>query len=83
MMITLSPAQQAWLEAQVASGALPSIEDGVRAAVSDLITIASDDLAWARPLVDEARQSVSDGHVCEGEDFLSLLDSRIGALKGK
>ena len=83
MMITLSPAQQAWLEAQVASGALPSIEDGVRAAVSDLMTIAQDDLAWAKALADQARHSVSEGHFSEREDFLDRFDRKIGDLKGK
>lgn len=82
MTITLTPFQQAWLEAQVASGALPSIEDGVRAAIADLMTLAEDDLAWARPLVDGARHSVADGRVSSGEEFLSRLDERIDRLKG-
>ena len=83
MMITLSPAQQAWLEAQVASGALPSIEDGVRLAISDLMTIADDDLNWAKSLVDEARRGVDGGGFSEGADFLDRFDQRIGALKDK
>ena len=83
MMITLSPGQQAWLEAQVASGALPSIEDGLRAAVSDLMAISEDDLAWAKPLAEEARQSLSSGQFRAGEDFLDRLDRRIGVLKGE
>ena len=83
MNIRLSPTQEKWLEAQVASGALPSVEDGVRAAISDLMTIAEDDLAWAKPLVDEARRSVADGRSTDGAEFLAKLDQRIGALKGE
>ena len=59
--IKLTPPQEAWLEAQVAAGRLPSIDDAVRSAVADLMTISNDDLAWAKPYVDEARASVGHG----------------------
>ena len=82
MTINLTPAQQAWLEAQVASGALPSIEDGVRVALADFMALRDDDLAWAKPYVDEARQSVEEGTgIQRGDDFLARLDRRIRDLK--
>ena len=76
MTITLTPAQKAWLEAQVAAGSLPSVEDGVRAAIADLMTFPDDDLEWARPLVDEARQSVAEGRVSDGQELLDSLERR-------
>lgn len=79
--IKLTPAQEAWLEAQVASGRLPSIEDGVRSAVADLMAISNDDLAWAKPYVDEARASVARGDVSTGEAVLARLRSRIAQLR--
>jgi len=79
--VKLTPAQEAWLEAQVAEGRLPSIEDGVRSAVADLMTIANDDLAWAKPYVDEARASVARGDVATGETVLANLRRRIAQLK--
>jgi hypothetical protein len=40
-----------------------------------------DDLAWAKPYVEEARASVSRGEVSSGEDFLKWLDARLEALR--
>lgn len=79
--VQLTPAQEAWLEAQVAAGRLPSIDDAVRSAVADLMTIANDDLAWAKPYVDEARASVARGDVTNGELVLARLRERIAHLK--
>ena len=79
--VKLNPAQVAWLEAQVAAGRLPSIDDAVRSAVADLMTISSDDLAWAKPYVDEARASVARGDVTTGELMLARLRERIAQLK--
>ena len=80
MTIHLTPAQQAWLEAQVAAGKLPSIEDGVRAALADFITLGDDDLAWAKSYVDEARLAVAQGRVIDGDAVLSQLDKHISRL---
>lgn len=79
--IELTPAQQAWLEAQVAAGRLPSIDAAVRSAVADMMSIAGDDLAWAKPYVDEARAAVARGDVSRGEDVLARLRQRIVQLK--
>lgn len=79
--VTLTPAQEAWLEAQIAEGRLPSIEDAVRSAVADLMTISNDDLAWAKPYVDQARASVARGDISTGEAVLARLRQRITQLK--
>ncbi len=50
-------------------------------AVADLMTMSTDDLAWARPYVDEAHASVARGDVSTGEDVLARLRSRIAQLK--
>ena len=83
MTITLTPAQQAWLEAQVAAGRLPSVEDGVQAAITDMMSLRDDDLAWAKPYVDQARASAARGEVIEGKAFLARLDDKIARLKAK
>ncbi len=57
MTITLTPDQIRWLESQVEVGRFSSVEEGVRAAVTELMLVPideNDDLAWAKPLVDEA-----------------------------
>ena len=75
--LELTPQQQAWLEAQVEAGVFPSVEDGVRIAVADLMMIAQDDLGWAKPYVDVARDSISEGRSVSGAVFLEKLNERI------
>lgn len=79
--VKLTPAQEAWLEAQVAAGYLPSVEDGVRSAVADLMALSTDDLEWAKPFIDQARASVARGDVTTGEALLVELRSRISSFK--
>jgi Arc/MetJ-type ribon-helix-helix transcriptional regulator len=83
MTITLTPVQEAWLEAQVRSGAIPSIEDAVRVAVADMMAVDGGDLSWAKLLVDQARAGVSRGEVIEGDVFWSKLDHLIASLETK
>jgi Arc/MetJ-type ribon-helix-helix transcriptional regulator len=80
-MINLTPEQQRWLEAEVAAGRLPSVEDAVRMAVADFKALNTDDLRWAKPYVDRARQSVARNDVVSGEEFLKDLDDRLKALR--
>ncbi len=75
MAIILTPEQEAWLGAHVANGDFASIEEAVRQIVDDRIAGRSadeaDDLAWAKPYVDEARAAISRG------EFVSLKDHQI------
>jgi hypothetical protein len=80
-MINLTPEQQRWLEGEVAAGRLPSVEDAVRMAVADFKAINTDDLRWAKPYVDEARQAVARNEAVTGEDFLKALDDRLNTLR--
>ena len=79
--INLTAAQEAWLEAQIAAGYLPSVEDAVRSAVGDMMAMSDDDLEWAKPFIDQARASVARGDVSTGEAVLSELRSRISSFK--
>jgi antitoxin ParD1/3/4 len=81
MNIRLSPEQQAWLEAQVAAGRFNSVDDAVAVAVADLMAVSDDDLAWAKPYVDEARAAAERGEVVSLDDALADIDAHIGALK--
>ena len=82
MTITLRPAQQKWLEEQVAAGRFPSVDDAVAIAIAEFIEAADDDLAWARPYVDEARAAVARGEVVSLEDALADIDAHLATLKG-
>ena len=81
MNVTLPPDQLKWLELQVAAGQFGSIDEALAVAVADLIAIGSDDLAWAKPYVDQARVSVARGDVVSGDDYLNGLKAKIGSLR--
>ncbi len=71
MWISLTSAQQAWIDARVASGVYASAEDAVRQLLDDRIaelSIEEDDLAWAKPLVDEAMAQVNRGEYLTREE---------------
>jgi antitoxin ParD1/3/4 len=71
MQISLTSEQQAWIDARVASGVFASAEDAVRQLLDDRIadlSIEEDDLAWAKPLVDEALAQVDSGEFLTREE---------------
>jgi antitoxin ParD1/3/4 len=81
MNVTLPPDQQKWLEAQVAAGAFASVDEALATAVADLMAIHSDDLAWAKPYVDQARNSIARGDVLAGEEYFRRLNAKIEMLR--
>jgi antitoxin ParD1/3/4 len=81
MNITLSPAQKEWLEAQVDAGHFGSIDHAVTVAIAGLIAIDFDDLAWAKPYVEDARTAVARGKVSTLEDALTDIDTYVGTFK--
>jgi Arc/MetJ-type ribon-helix-helix transcriptional regulator len=84
MTVTLTPEQMRWIEAAVAAGQFPSVEDAVRAAVDELMATAEfGDLEWAKPYIDQARESVARGDVIDGDEFLTWLDERKKAPRSR
>jgi antitoxin ParD1/3/4 len=81
MTIRIRPDHQKWLEEQVAAGRFSSIDDAVAFAVADLMTTGDDDLAWAKPYVDEARSDVAHGKTVSLDDALADIDTHLAALK--
>jgi antitoxin ParD1/3/4 len=81
MNIKLPSAQQKWLEDQVAAGHFTSLEEALALAVADLMAAETDDLAWAKPYVDEARASLARGDVISGEDYFEGLDHKVKSLR--
>ena len=82
MTITLTPAQQAHLEAAVASGQFASIEEAVRFAVERLILDAEfGDLSWVRPYLDEARAEVERGETISLDEFNAHVEKRLARLR--
>ncbi len=78
MTITLPRAQQEWLEAQVAAGNYDSVEEAVASIVAEHMQLDVDDLSWARPLVDEARESLARGEGMTLEEYRARMTERFG-----
>jgi antitoxin ParD1/3/4 len=81
MNISLPKEQLEWLEAEVAAGHFASIDEALSVAVADLKALSEDDLAWAKPYVDEAREQVARGETLSEAEFFAWLDARIEALR--
>jgi antitoxin ParD1/3/4 len=84
MTITLKPEQEAWLASHVANGDFPSIEDAARQLIDERIAeraaILADDLAWAKPYVDEAMAEVARGDVISREEHDARTEARLATL---
>ena len=83
MTVTLTPEQMTWIEAAVAAGHFPSVEEAVRVAVADLMAVEFSDLDWAKPYIEQARQSATRGDVVAGDKFLGRLDDKLKALRSR
>jgi len=81
MNISLAPEQREWLEARVSEGHFESIDEALCAAVADLMAIYGDDLAWAKPYVDQARVSMERSDVLSGEEYFERLGARLEQLQ--
>jgi antitoxin ParD1/3/4 len=73
MQISLTPEQREWLEAKVAAGQFDSIEEAATAAIADSMAGEIDDMAWAKPYVDEARAAVARGDVLTIEEHRARI----------
>ena len=77
MQITLTPEQQAWLEAKVAAGEFGTVEEAAVAAITDSMAGEIDDMAWAKPYVDEARAAAARGEVLTLEEHRTRVARRL------
>ncbi len=82
MPITLTSEQETWLQARVARGEFDSVEDAVRQFIDGLMLDDRDDLAWARPHVDEAREAVARGEFVTLEEHKAHNAALLAALRG-
>lgn len=84
MTITLTPEQQEWLAAHVARGDFPSIERAARQLIDERIAERAleeaDDMAWAKPYVDEGLEALERGRVITLEEHQSRNAKRLAAI---
>jgi antitoxin ParD1/3/4 len=85
MTITLTAEQQARLEAYVARGDFPSVEDAARQLIEERLAERAieeeDDLSWAKPYVDEALAAVARGDVMTLEEHKRRTAALLAKLK--
>jgi antitoxin ParD1/3/4 len=85
MTTALTAEQQVWLEAYVACGDFPSIEDAARQLLDERLAERAaeeeDDLSWAKPYVDEALAAVARGEVMTLDEHKRRNAARLAALK--
>ena len=85
MTITLTADQEARLGALVASGDFASVEEAARSLLDERLAereMESDDLAWAKPLVDEGLAALERGELMTLEEHKARNAARLAALKG-
>ncbi len=84
MVIFLTPDQQAWLSAHVARGDFPSVEEAARQLIDERIAERaaeeSDDLAWAKPHVDEALADAAGGKVLTRPEHDARMDALLSSI---
>ncbi|MCI0468273.1 MAG: hypothetical protein L0Y57_14945 [Beijerinckiaceae bacterium] len=85
MMIPLTPGQEALLKAFVARGEFSSVEEAARHLIDERIAERAaeegDDLAWAKPFVDEALGDIERGDVITREEHEAHIKAVLAALK--
>ena len=84
MTISLTPEQQVWIAARVQRGEFATIEDAARQLIDERIAerdIESDDMAWAKPYIDEALAEVARGEEITLEEHKARNAARLAALR--
>ncbi len=81
MNIKLPPDQEQWLNARVADGDFDSPEAAVQQMIADRMAFGSDEFAWARPYVDQARAAAARGEVVSLEEAVTDVDLHLKSHK--
>ena len=77
----LTPQQQEWLDSHVASGEFASVDEAIGALIDERMALEEDDMLWAKPYVDEARESVARGAFITLDEHRTRTARRLAALK--
>ena len=76
MQIQLTKEHEEWLRSQVAAGRFSSLEEAVAEAIDGLKT-EDDDLAWAKPLVEEGLAELDQGQAIPAEEVFARVEARL------
>jgi len=85
MAITLKPHQEAWLNMLVARGDFASVEEAARQLIDERVfereLEEADDLAWAKPHVDEAEADVARRALVSLDEHEARIDALLASLR--
>jgi antitoxin ParD1/3/4 len=84
MTISLTPEQQAWITAHVERGEFASVDEAARQLIDERIaerTIEEDDLAWAKPYVEQARADVANDRTLTREEHEARMNELLASMK--
>jgi antitoxin ParD1/3/4 len=85
MNITLTQAQETWIAARVQRGEFQSLEDAARAMIDAEIAaqaaLEHDNMAWAKPYIDEAEAAAARGEVMSADESKARIAAQLAALR--
>ena len=85
MTIILDPDQEARIKTRVASGDFASVEEAARRLIDEALVERaleeSDDMAWAKPYVDEALAEIARGEEISLEEHKARNAARLAAMR--
>ena len=77
----LTTEQEAWLTAHIESGEFASPEDAFARLIDARMADEADDMAWARPHVEEAEAEFTRGEFLTLEEHLAKTEAQFAGLK--
>ena len=80
MNIAFPVEQEQWLKKRIASGEFQSPDDAVRQLIAERMIVEDNDMAWAQPLVEEARAAIARGDISSLEEAERDIDRTLTSL---
>jgi hypothetical protein len=77
MKLDLNPKVSAILNAQVAAGLFPSVEDAITAAVLGAPPLNLGDLSWAKPYLASADAEIEHGETFSEDETFAEIDLKL------
>ncbi len=76
MQVLLTKEHEDWLRAQIAAGRFSSLDKPIAEAI-DSLKGEDDELAWAKPLVDEGLAELDRGEGIPAEEVFARVEARL------
>lgn len=81
MNSTFSAEQERWLKKRIANGEFHYVDDAIRQLIADRMIVDDAGMAWAKPLVNEARAAIARGDLSSLEEAERDIDRTLATLR--